>query len=189
MVASDVGRAVLACVRPADENGGFLSASAAASEAEQLQALRMQQSTGTQLAVKIPGAGADRAGRAVLACVRPANGDDEFSGWQRPGPCRAELCGRRNPGGRGLADGIAGREDERPLPGWLAAPGTVPCRVPFLAFLIHQRSAPHSAGGGQSWRSWPGAWATPRSRRCPRGGAAPRPPVRARGHSALPRNA
>ena len=43
-------------------------------------------------------------------------------------------------GGRGLADGIAGREDERPLPERLAAPGTVPCRVPFLSFLIHQRS-------------------------------------------------
>ena len=27
-------------------------------------------------------------------------------------------------GGRGLADGIAGREDERPLPGRLAEPGT-----------------------------------------------------------------
>ena len=92
-------------------------------------------------------------------------------------------------GGRGLADGIAGREDERPLPERLAAPGTVPCRVPFLAFLIHQRSAPHSAGGGQSWRSWPGVWATLRSTRRLRGGAAPRPPVRARGHSAIPRHA
>ena len=40
-------------------------------------------------------------------------------------------------GGHGLVDGIAGREDERPLPERLAAPGTVPCRVPFLAFLIH----------------------------------------------------
>ena len=159
MAASDVGRAVLACVRPADENGGFMSASAAASEAEQLQALRMQQSTGTQLAVKIPGAGADRAGRAVLACVRPANGDDEFSGWQRPGPCRAGLQERKKAGGAiqggrgltdGITDGIAGRGDERSLPGRLAAPGTVPCRDPFLAFLINQRSAPHSAGGGQS---------------------------------------
>ena len=96
MVAdADVSRAVLACVRPADENGGFLSASAAASEAEQLQAWRMQQNTGAQLVVKIPGGGVGRAGRAVLACVRPANEDDEFSGWQRQKPCRAGLQERK----------------------------------------------------------------------------------------------
>ena len=40
---------------------------------------------------------------------------------------------------RGVADGMAGREDERPPPIRLVAPGTVSCRVPFLAFLIHQR--------------------------------------------------
>ena len=158
MAAADVGRAVLACVRPADENG-FLSASAAASEAEQMQAWMMQQNTGTQLVVKIPDGGVGRAGRAVLACVRPSNENDEFSGWQRPGPCRAGLQERKKAGGAiqggrgltdGITDGIAGRGDERSLPGRLAAPGTVPCRDPFLAFLINQRSAPHSAGGGQS---------------------------------------
>ena len=41
--------------------------------------------------------------------------------------------------GRGLADGMAGREDERPPPGRLAASVTVSCRATFLAFLIHQR--------------------------------------------------
>ena len=61
-------------------------------------------------------------------------------------------------GGRGLTDEIAGKEDERPLPGRLAAPGTVPCRVPFLAFLVHQHSAPHSAGGGKSWRRGEAPW-------------------------------
>ena len=40
---------------------------------------------------------------------------------------------------RGVADGMAGREDEHPPPIRLAAPWTVSCRVPFLAFLIHQR--------------------------------------------------
>ena len=57
VAASDDGWAVLACVRPVDDNGGFLSASAAAFEAEQLQAWRMQQNTRTQLVVKIPGGG------------------------------------------------------------------------------------------------------------------------------------
>ena len=41
--------------------------------------------------------------------------------------------------GRGLADRMAGREDERPPPGMLAVPRTVSYRAPFLAFLIHQR--------------------------------------------------
>ena len=38
--------------------------------------------------------------------------------------------------GRGLADGMTEREDERPPPG---APVTVSCRAKFLVFLIHQR--------------------------------------------------
>ena len=124
-----------------------------------MQAWMMQQNTGTQLVVKIPDGGVGRAGRAVLACVRPSNENDEFSGWQRLGQCRAGLQERKKAGGAiqggrgltdGITDGIAGRGDERSLPGRLAAPGTVPCRDPFLAFLINQRSAPHSAGGGQS---------------------------------------
>ena len=41
--------------------------------------------------------------------------------------------------GCSLADGMAGREDERPPPGRLAAPVTVSCKATFLAFLIHQR--------------------------------------------------
>ena len=38
---------------------------------------------------------------------------------------------------RGLAEGMAGREDERPPPGRLAAPVTVFCRETFLVFLIY----------------------------------------------------
>ena len=41
--------------------------------------------------------------------------------------------------GRGLSGGIAEREEEQPLPGRLAAPGTVSCRALFLAFLICAR--------------------------------------------------
>ena len=41
--------------------------------------------------------------------------------------------------GRGLADGMTEREDERPPPGRLTAPVTVSCRATFLVFLIHQR--------------------------------------------------
>ena len=33
--------------------------------------------------------------------------------------------------GRGLADGMAEKEDERPPPGRLVAPGTVSCRAPL----------------------------------------------------------
>ena len=36
------------------------------------------------------------AGRAVLACMRPVNGDGEFSGWRHLGPCRAGLCSWRS---------------------------------------------------------------------------------------------
>merc|ERR1719442_392719 len=43
------------------------------------------------------------------------------------------------------ADAMAGREDEQPPPGRLAAPETVSCRAPFLAFLVHQRFAPRWA--------------------------------------------
>ena len=43
--------------------------------------------------------------------------------------------------GRGLADGMAGREDERPPPEMPAVPGTVSCRAPLLAFVIHLRSS------------------------------------------------
>ena len=176
MVATDIGRAVLACVRLADKDGRVVLVCVRLVEEDSgfsgwqrpgpcrvgprfqrsssTSARRVQQNTGTQLLVEI------------LQERKKAGGAIQ--------------------GGRGLVDGIAGREDERPLPERLAAPGTVPCRVPFLAFLIHQRSAPHSAGGGQSWRSWPGVWATLRSTRRLRGGAAPRPPVRARGHSAIP---
>ena len=46
-----------------------------------MQAWMMQQNTGTQLVVEIPDGGVGRAGRAVLACVRPSNENDEFSGW------------------------------------------------------------------------------------------------------------
>ena len=59
--------------------------------------------------------------------------------------------------GHGLADGMAEREDERPPPGRLAAPGTVSCRALFLAFLIYQRLVPRCAGGGPSWCYWAGA--------------------------------
>ena len=38
---------------------------------------------------------------------------------------------------RGIADRMAGREDERPPP--VTVPRTVSCRAPFLVFLIHQR--------------------------------------------------
>ena len=41
--------------------------------------------------------------------------------------------------GRGLAEGMAGRKDERPPPEMSAVPGTVSCRAPLLAFLIHLR--------------------------------------------------
>ena len=41
MAASDAGQAVLACVRLTEGDGGFWSASAASSEAEQLQAWRV----------------------------------------------------------------------------------------------------------------------------------------------------
>ena len=65
------------------------------------------------------------AGLAVLACVRPVNGDGEFSGWRRLGPCRAGLCSWRSSSTfarrvqRGLVE-MAEREDERPSPGRLA---------------------------------------------------------------------
>ena len=49
------------------------------------------------------------------------------------------------------ADEMVGREDKRPPPGRLAAPGTVSCRALFLAFQIHPRSAPRCAGGEPSW--------------------------------------
>ena len=62
--------------------------------------------------------------------------------------------------------GMAEKMDERPSSGRLAAPGNVSCRALFLAFLIHQRSAPCCAEGGPSWCSWPGASRVlPRSRR------------------------
>ena len=41
VAASDAGQAALACVRLTDGDGGFWSASAASSEAEQLQAWRV----------------------------------------------------------------------------------------------------------------------------------------------------
>ena len=71
MAASDAGQAVLACVRLADGDSGFWSASAATSEAEQLQAWRVQQNTGTQLLVKIPdgGVGLRPGGAGVRASV------------------------------------------------------------------------------------------------------------------------
>ena len=90
----------------------------------------------------------------MLACVRPASARrvQQNTRTQLLVKILQEMkkAGGAIQGGRGLADGIAGREDERPLPGRLAAPGTVPCRDPFLAFLINQCSDPHSAGGGQS---------------------------------------
>ena len=72
VVASDVGQAVLACVRLADGVGGFWNASAATSEAEQLQAWRVQQNTRTQLLVKIPGGGVGRrpGGAGMRASVK-----------------------------------------------------------------------------------------------------------------------
>ena len=58
--------------------------------------------------------------------------------------------------GRGLADGMAGREDERPPPGRLAAPVTVSCRATFLAFLIHQSfSNEEELVGHQAGGTWP----------------------------------
>lgn len=59
--------------------------------------------------------------------------------------------------GRGLADRMAGREDERPPPppGSLAAPVIISCRVTFLAFLVHQRFSNEEelvvASGGGKW--------------------------------------
>ena len=59
--------------------------------------------------------------------------------------------------GRGLADRMAGREDERPPPppGSLAAPVIISCRVTFLAFLVHQRFSNKEelvvALGGGKW--------------------------------------
>ena len=41
--------------------------------------------------------------------------------------------------GRGLADGMTEREDERPPPGRLTAPMTVSCGATFLVFFIRQR--------------------------------------------------
>ena len=140
--AADVGRAVLACVRSADENG-FLSASAAASEAEQMQAWMMQQNTGTQLVVKIPDGGVGRAGRAVLACVRPSNENDEFSGWQRPGPCRAGLQERKKAGGAIQGDAALRTE----LPTELRGGGTsAPCPEGW-------RRPGQCRAGTRSWRS------------------------------------
>ena len=64
--------------------------------------------------------------------VRPVQHDDHLLQEMK----KADGAVKR---GRGLADGMAGREDERPPPGRLAAPVTVSCRATFLAFLIHQR--------------------------------------------------
>ena len=71
VAVSDAGQAALACVRLTDGDGGFWSASAATSEAEQLQAWRVQQNTGTQLLVKIPDGGVGRrpGGAGVRASV------------------------------------------------------------------------------------------------------------------------
>ena len=78
--------------RTAREDYWLWSAFAAPSDAERLQARRMQQNTGTQLLVNI------------LQKRKKVDG-----GVKR---------------GHGLADEMAGREDERPPPGRLVAPGT-----------------------------------------------------------------
>ena len=90
---------------------------------------------------------ADEDGRAVLACVCPADEDSEF--WSATGPPPRQSCRRhggtllvakildggigRRPGGAGVR--ASGKWGWRVLR--LAAPGTVPCKALFLAFLIH----------------------------------------------------
>ena len=114
--------------------------------------------------------------RVELACVRPAGGDGGAARGRRvlehvcghlqsraaAGPYDAAehrdtatlniLQERKKANGavergRGLADGMAGREDERPPPGRMVAPVTVSCRATFLVFLIHQR-----VDAGLLWR-------------------------------------
>ena len=64
----------------------------------------------------------------MLACVRPASARRVQQNTRTQILVKIlqerKKAGGAIQGGRGLADGIAGREDERPLPGRLAAPGT-----------------------------------------------------------------